>query len=72
MTTIGVSAYVDWDGDLVTMDTAERIRKATPSERRESRQNKPTGAIDAFVARRTLAMQCPKWVKQMVAYKGWW
>ncbi len=66
-----ITAYVDWDGDLVTMDTAERVRRATPEEHRESRSAGPTGAIGARVARRTLITRCPHFVRQMERIGRW-
>ena len=50
--------------DLLTYDTAERIRAATPAERRESNCAGDTGAFRATVSERTLRRNCPIWVRQ--------
>lgn len=60
-----ITAYVDSDGDLMTYDTAERIRRATPAEREESYADRSgVGAIKAEVSPRTLRRQCPMWIRQ--------
>lgn len=57
-----VTAYVDYDGDLIVVDTAERLRRATASESRESASAMGgTGAILADVAERTLRARAPRW-----------
>jgi hypothetical protein len=63
MTTL--TCYVDHDGDLLTYDTAERIRRATPAERAESYAEEPTGAFTAEVSERTLARRCPILMRQI-------
>ena len=55
-----LTCYVDHSGDLLTYDTAERLRRATPEERRESyAEQSGTGAFDAHVSVRTIRRQAP-------------
>ena len=58
-----ITCYVDACGDLVTMDTDDRLRPATPAERRESawsvRREGGTGAIEAEVSNRTVRRCAP-------------
>jgi len=66
-----ITAYVDGGGDLITLDTAERIRRATPGERAESfAEGGGTGAIRATVSDRTLARRCPRFVEQQRRYNA--
>jgi hypothetical protein len=60
-----LTCYVDHNGDLLTYDTAERIRRATRSERAESFEEKPTGAFTTSVSERTLARRCPILMRQI-------
>jgi len=67
-----ITAYVDWAGNLVTGDTEETIRVATPSERKDSREERTgTGKIIALVSERALRSRCPKWVQAMQATGQW-
>ena len=56
-----VTCYSDECGDLVTIDTAETLRRATAAERRESRAAQGgTGAIKVAVSERTLRARAPR------------
>ena len=56
-----VTCYADSCGDLVTIDTAERIRRASASERRDSATAEGgTGAIKVAVSERTLRARAPR------------
>ena len=55
-----VTCYADSCGDLVTIDTAERIRRASASERRDSAAEGGTGAIKVAVSERTLRARAPR------------
>jgi hypothetical protein len=61
-----VTCYVDVLGDLVTLQTGEYLRRATTTERRDSRDQMkdypgtPTGAIEVAVPIRTLKRRAPQ------------
>jgi len=57
-----ITGYV-YDGDLMTYDTAEFIRRATSDESRESREAGSIGAIRCEVSSRTLRARCPRYVR---------
>ena len=59
-----LTCYVDCMGDLVTYDTAETLRHATPAERSESSaEGTGTGAFRAQVAERTVRRRAPEYVR---------
>jgi len=60
-----LTCYVDAFGDLLTYDTAERLRTATAGERQESREELPTGAFSADVSDRTVRRQAPMLIDRM-------
>ena len=67
-----ITAYVTSDGDLVTIDTAERLRRATTAERRESYADRTgTGAIRTSVSERTLLNRAPDLCAQVTALGHW-
>lgn len=67
MSRVEITAYVDWDGDLRTIDTNERLRRATSDERSESRaEHSGTGAIKTSVSERTLRRRAPRFVRTLV------
>lgn len=67
-----ITAYVDWEGDLRVGDTNERLRRATPQERAESRAERTrTGMIAATVSVRTLRQRAPSYCALLNAYRGW-
>lgn len=68
---VDITAYVDRDGDLLTLDSTECLRRATPSERRKSLAEEPTGAIKARVSVRTLRRRVPMLRRQRIAMQGW-
>jgi len=67
-----ITAYVDGFGDLLTGDTAERIRAATADEKAASHDAGSTGMIETSVATKTLHHQCPKWCRLMDDYRPGW
>lgn len=60
-TTVEVVCYVDACSDLVTIDTAETLRRASRDERKESAaEGTGTGAIGVQVPARTVARRAPR------------
>lgn len=66
-----LAVYVDALGNVVTMDSNETLRRATPEERRESKEfGGASGAISVAVPERTLRRRAPRLMRMLAAERA--